>query len=280
MSKKILAVIDADIPIYQTCTAVEHPTDWGGDMWTLHADAKEARELFDNTIDEIRDLVGASKVVLCLSGSNNWRHSILPDYKANRSNTRKPVAYHAVKTYALQTYDCMLEPELEADDCVSLVATGPKSRWRGCGDVVMISEDKDFKSVPGTLFNPRTGEVVRTAPAQADFFHLYQTLVGDPVDNYKGCPGVGPVSAQKLLDSSPTWDTVVSAYEKAGLTEDDALQQARVARILRHREYNLRRKEVRLWTPTSSTKSRIQASVKSSTQAPEGTPGKAKAVTI
>lgn len=276
---KILAVIDADIPLYQTCTAVEHPVNWGGDIWTLHADLKEAKELFDNTIEEIKDMVSADRAVLCLSGSKNWRHSILPDYKANRTATRKPVVYRPLKDYITATYDCMLEPELEADDCVSLVATGPKSRWRGCSEVVMISEDKDFKSVPGTLFNPRTGNIARTTLDQADAFHLYQTLVGDAVDNYKGCPGVGPVSAQKLLDNSPTWDTVVAAYEKAGLTEEDALQQARVARILRHREYNLRRKEVRLWTPTSSTKSTTQESAKCSTPARGGTRAKAKAVT-
>ncbi len=277
---KTLAVLDADIPLYQTCTAVEHPVDWGGDIWTLHADLKEARELLDNTIEEIRATVSADKIVLCLTGPINWRHRLMPEYKANRTSTRKPVVYAPLKEYVLRTYDCMLEPELEADDCVALVATGPRSRWRGCGEVVMISEDKDFKSVPGTLYNPRTGDVVKTTVEQADQFHLYQTLVGDAVDNYKGCPGVGPVSAQKLLDASPNWESVVGAYEKAGLTEQDALVQARVARILRHREYNIRKKEVRLWVPTSGSGSKTQATGRSSTRAVAGTREKAKVATI
>ena len=83
----------------------------------------------------------------------------------------------------------------------------------------------------------------------ADRFHLYQTLVGDQTDNYKGCPGVGPVKAETALGANPTWASVVGCYEKAGLTEEDALVQARVARILRHGEYNKMTCEVKLWTP-------------------------------
>jgi DNA polymerase-1 len=43
------------------------------------------------------------------------------------------------------------------------------------------------------------------------------------------------------------WKIVVKAYEKAGMNEQDALQQARVARILRHGEYDKKTGEVKLW---------------------------------
>jgi DNA polymerase-1 len=42
---------------------------------------------------------------------------------------------------------------------------------------------------------------------------------------------------------------VVAAYEKAGLTEEDAIVQARVARILRYEEFNQKKEEVLLWNP-------------------------------
>tara|TARA_R100000700_G_C3130555_1_gene115965 strand:- start:592 stop:885 length:294 start_codon:yes stop_codon:yes gene_type:complete len=83
----------------------------------------------------------------------------------------------------------------------------------------------------------------------ANYMHLYQTLVGDATDNYKGCPGVGPKKATEILEE-PTWDSVVKAFEKAGLTEEDALVQARVARILRADDYNFHKEEVILWQPT------------------------------
>jgi DNA polymerase-1 len=65
---------------------------------------------------------------------------------------------------------------------------------------------------------------------------MYQTLVGDTSDGYPGCPGIGPVKAEKVLGMPPNWQDVVGAYRAAKLTEADALVQARVARILRYGE--------------------------------------------
>lgn len=246
----ILAVIDADIPLYQACSAVETPIDWGDDFWTLHADAREAKMIFDTTISDIKETVGAAATVLCFSGVNNWRKTVLGTYKYNRKTSRKPVCYREVKDYISRNYDFMVEADLEADDCVGLIATGPKSRWRSCSKVIMVSEDKDLKSIPGTLYNPRTKETQVITKEQANRWHMFQTLVGDPVDNYTGCPGIGPVSANRILDRDCSWESVVKAYEGCGFNEQDALTQAKVARILRHREYNFRTKEIKTWTPT------------------------------
>ena len=41
----------------------------------------------------------------------------------------------------------------------------------------------------------------------------------------------------------------MEAFEKKGLTEDDALLQARVARILRASDYDFKKKEPIMWTP-------------------------------
>jgi DNA polymerase-1 len=46
------------------------------------------------------------------------------------------------------------------------------------------------------------------------------------------------------------WQTVVNTYEKAGMTEEDALLNARMAFILRDGYYNKETKEIKLWTPT------------------------------
>jgi DNA polymerase-1 len=77
-----------------------------------------------------------------------------------------------------------------------------------------------------------------------------QTLQGDSVDGYKGCPGIGPKKAEKILaDSTDPWGDIVSAYMGKGLTEDDALVQAQVARICQHQNYNYDTAEVIPWTP-------------------------------
>lgn len=248
MSKKkktVHALIDADILLYQTSSAVEKPIHWGNDWWTLHSDMREAQQMFDVAVSDILERLKTKTFTLCFSSSNNFRIRVFSDYKANRLTTRKPLAYGAVKAYAENTYVTLALPTLEADDVVGIVATEPKPKH----DYVMVSEDKDFKTIPGKHYNPRTDTFMEVSKQAADRAHLYQTLIGDATDNYKGCPGIGPVKADALLDADCSWAAVVGAYVKAGLTEEDALVQARVARILRHGEYDLKTAEVKLWTP-------------------------------
>ena len=78
-----------------------------------------------------------------------------------------------------------------------------------------------------------------------------QLMLTTAVDNYPGCPGVGPVKAAGILAGNATsaWSRIVAAYHKKGLTEDDALVQARIARICRASDYDFSAKSVRLWTP-------------------------------
>jgi DNA polymerase-1 len=273
--KPIHALIDADILLYQTSSAVEKAIDWGGDMWTLHSDAHEAKQMFDVALGDILENVKTKNFTLCFSSPNNFRIRILGDYKANRVGTRKPLAYGAVKKYAEETYKTAAYPTLEADDVIGILATCPKPKH----SYVMISEDKDFKTIPGMHYNPRTGVWMSISDMQANYHHMFQTLVGDTTDNYKGCPGIGPIKAETLLTADPSWATVVAAFGKAGLTEDDALIQARVSRILRHGEYDIKTAEVKLWKPPTPTshQSKTPVSERSSTLEASETLGKEKA---
>lgn len=79
-----------------------------------------------------------------------------------------------------------------------------------------------------------------------------QTLAGDQTDNYPGCPGVGMKTADKLLDGliqKDMWSCVVERFNKAGLEEEEALLQARLAHILQVGEYDFDTNSVVMWTP-------------------------------
>lgn len=134
-------------------------------------------------------------------------------------------------------------PGLEADDVLGIWAT------RGGIDPIIVSDDKDLKTIPGKLY--RQGELEEIDPVFADYYWLSQTLTGDTADGYPGCPGIGAVKAEKVLKGckGTMWEAVVEAYEKAGLTAEDALIQARLARILRASDWDATKKEVILWTP-------------------------------
>jgi 5'-3' exonuclease len=138
-------------------------------------------------------------------------------------------------------------PNLEADDVISILATDKQMDE----ETVIVSIDKDFKSVPGIFYDYNKGEYHHPTEEEADNFHLMQTIMGDATDGFSGVPRVGPVGAKKLLDKEGyTWETVVKAYEKAGLTEQDALTNAWMARLLRADNYSFRTNTIKkLWTP-------------------------------
>jgi DNA polymerase-1 len=80
-------------------------------------------------------------------------------------------------------------------------------------------------------------------------------MAGDQTDGYGGVPGIGVKRAEALFkDKGYTWKTVVSAFEEKDLTEEDALVNARLARILTVEDYDFTRKEPILWTPAASYK--------------------------
>lgn len=245
----LTVLFDADMLVYKACASVEEPIEWDNDLWTLHADAREAQMKVDDTVMTIMDKIlnhkkyeGRYEIIMCFSDKENFRKKILPTYKLNRVGKRKPVCYFGVKKWVEEHYRCYQKPTLEADDCMGILATMHK-------DVVVVSGDKDFKTIPTTFYNYLSDEWQETTEEQANYWHLYQTLIGDTADNYKGCPSVGPVTALKILGENPTWQTVVKAFEKQGLTEADALVQARVARILRKSDYDFKTKKPILWTP-------------------------------
>ena len=89
---------------------------------------------------------------------------------------------------------------------------------------------------------------------EANYRHMLQTLTGDTADGYPGCPGIGAVTAEKILTATDgtypeMWKAVIKTYEKKGLSEETALIQAQIARICRRDDYDFKRKEVKLWTP-------------------------------
>lgn len=235
-------LIDGDIVAYRYSSTVEHEVDWGDDVWSLWSDAKEAKQLILQYLDHLVEATAADDFVFTFSDKDNFRKTIYPDYKSNRKGKRKPTCYKGVKTWLESEYESIEMPGLEGDDVMGILATSGQYE-----ETVIVSEDKDMKTIPGLLW--RAAEMENISEEYADYYHLYQTLVGDATDGYKGCKGIGDKRATDILSKDPTWGAVVKAYEKAGQTEDEALVQARLARILRASDYNTQTKEPILWTP-------------------------------
>lgn len=243
-------LVDADIVAYKFSAAAEQSIQWeeGGEKSLVVDELTNVQQEVDSYLDWLREYLSADNLIICLScpSSENWRLKVLDSYKANRKDMVKPTHLSAIRKHLEEKYATYQRPTLEADDVMGILST-----WSGIDDTkIIVSEDKDMKTIPGLLFNPRKDQEPRViTEEEANYWHLYQTLVGDPTDNYKGCPGVGPKKAEKILASECNFEAVVLAFQSKGLTEEDALVQARVARICRASDWDFKKREVILWNP-------------------------------
>lgn len=258
-------LIDGDILVYRITAAAETPIDWGRDLWTLHADMGECRDAIDRQIAMYLEELDACDVILAFSPPKNFRYRIYPQYKSHRQGKRKPVTYVPLKAYAHEKYKTFERPDLEGDDVLGILATSPVIVK---GDKVIVSLDKDLKTIPGKICDMRDPITIQDiSEEEADYNHMYQTLIGDTADGYPGCPGIGPKTAEKLLDGvsktyADMWPVVVKAYAKKGLSEEVALVQAQIARICRRDDYDFKRKEVILWKPKPNLNSAETLSIR------------------
>lgn len=262
MTKQLL--IDADFTLFQACSAVERESIFtnaaGSPVHILNSSFDEALATFKRSVQGYMADLWATEAVLVFSGPNNFRKEVWTDYKANRKATRKPLCYWAVIDHlrAEGEFRVVSEDCLEGDDYIGILATRPSS-----ADRIIVSDDKDMQTLPNVkLF--RMGKLMTTTVESADEFWLYQTLMGDSTDGYKGCPGIGPVAAKKVLERpGDPWANIVAAYEEAfrkdkdpehlkflGRTPEElALLNARLARILRHTDWDGAARRPILWSP-------------------------------
>lgn len=236
-------LIDADLYLFRAAVVAEDETDWGDDIWSLSTDLGVAKKIFTKQIEGFKERTEVGNVVMCLSDSENFRKTVDPTYKSGRKKSRKPVGYRALVDWCADTWPNCRQATLEADDVMGILGSSPDTR------TVIVSDDKDMKTIPGRLYRPTDDDLIDVTQADADHNFYLQTLCGDSTDGYSGCPKVGVVTALKVLGSRPTWSLVEQQFIKAGLTRDDAITQARLARILRCDDWDFDTEQLRLWSP-------------------------------
>lgn len=276
-------LIDADLLAYRATAANERSYDWAGTgQRSVAADEEAARSQAEEEITRLADRLRADDVIICLSDDfNSFRKErVDPTYKAVRNNVERPVHLYDLKEWLAETYTTERWTALEADDVMGILATDPTRT----DERIIVSADKDMQTIPGKLFRPATegrpAKLMEISKEEAERFHLWQTISGDQTDGYPGLPGAGPVMAAAILAGMmvrreerelkagprkgqiiaewiahhepdvPVWDRIVAAYGKFGLTEADAIKQARLARILRYEDWDGR--SPILWNPPTN----------------------------
>jgi len=232
-------LVDGDIIAYKAATIAERPVNWGDGLWTLHAYEQDVANSCDQQILKLLEESGCDKIITCVSGKKNYRTEVAPYYKMNRAETRKPMLLGYARGYLMDKWEGQMTDGIEADDLLGILGSADPE------ENIIWSADKDLKTIPARHLID--GEVVTIDEEEANYWFFLQTLMGDTTDGYKGCPTVGAKKADAILQEDCTWEAVVATFKKKGFSEELALENARLARILRTGEYNFDTGEVKLW---------------------------------
>lgn len=159
-----------------------------------------------------------------------FRHQQFPTYKAQREATPEDIIFAVpwikkiIEAYRIPIIEV---PNYEADDVV-----GTMSRLAdesGEFETFMISPDKDYAQLVtdhSVIFKPKSfgpGYEILDTDAVLKKYGLKRTsqvidmlgLQGDSADNIPGCPGVGPKTAQKLIEDFDSVENLLATVEAA-----------------------------------------------------------------
>ena len=167
---------------------------------------------FVNTLQDLLKRENPSHIAICFDPKGGtFRHEVYPEYKAGREETpediRKAVPY--IKRIA-EAYNITVieQPGYEADDVIGTLSV--LARRRGFL-TYMVTADKDFGQLVNDdvkIYKPHTGGYdIMGVKEVCEKFGIERpeqeidilALMGDKVDNIPGCPGVGEVTAGKLV---------------------------------------------------------------------------------
>lgn len=168
---------------------------------------------FCNTLNEVLTKEKPTHIGVAFDHGLTFRNEAFPEYKAQREQTPEdiqrsvPIIKDILSAYRIP----ILQMDgYEADDVIGTMA----KRMGAQGvETYMLTPDKDYGQLVGEhvyIFRPRHGggyETMGLAEVKAKFGVETSeqvidmlALMGDTADNYPGCPGVGEVTARKLIN--------------------------------------------------------------------------------
>lgn len=213
------AFLDLDIVAYR-CAASCEPTK-----------IKEFREPLDLAIRRTDELLyriltetEADDYIGWLTGSENFRKLLYPEYKAHRDVIRRPEWLQQTREFLVSEWGAKVTTGYEADDAIGIAYDG-----RG----VICSVDKDFKQMAGRHYNFVTMQWDDVSELQADFNFWESMLIGDRADNVPGIPGIGKAKAPRILSGLSPGDMRSKVKELYEAYDMDFDLNYKLLRILR-----------------------------------------------
>ena len=165
---------------------------------------------FVNTLQDLLKRERPTHIAVCFDPpGGTFRHESYEPYKANREKTPEgiltavPYIKRILEAYRIAVYEV---PGYEADDVIGTLSHLAEQQGFF---TYMVTGDKDFGQLVTDnikVLNPSKGEILGVDEVNAKYGidtprQLIDILglMGDSADNIPGCPGVGPKTAEKLI---------------------------------------------------------------------------------
>jgi DNA polymerase-1 len=184
---------------------------------------------FVNTLEELLKKEDPTHIAVAFDPpGGTFRHDAYELYKAQRQETPEdirtavPIIKEIIEAYNIKIIEV---PRYEADDVIGTIA---KKAEKENFDVYMMTPDKDYGQLTSDhifMYKPKfagAGFDVLDAKAIMEKYEVSSPasmidllgLMGDASDNIPGCPGVGPKTAQKLLEEYGTIENLLEHTSK------------------------------------------------------------------
>ena len=181
---------------------------------------------FINTLEDVLKKENPTHIGIAFDPKGpTFRHEAYEEYKAQREETPEviresvPVIKEFIKAYNIPIFEV---PGYEADDVIGTLSK--KADEKGGIETYMLTPDKDYcQLVSNTsfIYRPRYGDKgyeVMTPTLVKEKYEITDTcqiidllgLMGDSSDNIPGCPGVGPKTAQKLINEFGSIENILN----------------------------------------------------------------------
>lgn len=186
---------------------------------------------FAGVLHKVRKELNPDNIMVCFDHpAPTFRDALFKEYRTQRAKTDESLIkqFPIVREFLTAAGILHIEKEgLEADD---LIAIAVKKAEKEGFTTIVLTGDKDIfqlvskhtfvltpqigMSKDGTLYDEQ--KVREKFGVDPQHIPDYKALVGDPSDNYKGVPGIGPKAALTLLSK---YKTVENVYKHIGELE-------------------------------------------------------------
>lgn len=196
-----------------------------------------------------------------------FRHKEFKKYQSQRPPTADDLSSQFEKArdfFRAAGVPIYSKPGFEADDVIGTIAD------KSDGDVVIVTGDRDILQLVDDkknikLYMPVVGltnarlyselEAKERMGVPPSEIPDYKALVGDPSDNYPGVAGIGPVTAEKLLEKYKSVDNIYAHLkeidpnirQKLDVKKDDAKLFHRLATIVRDVPIEINYEDMEKW---------------------------------